>query len=116
MPTDENYSIYIPQFLQEFQDLCKKTYIKSAYKSGVSAIIKHDGMSAQVSEDGNYWTILNDATKEEVLCQTCGALSDVLTDYTIREVVSKMFGVMKDPKTWSEALKAYAFGDEFGQY
>ena len=116
MPTDESYSIYIPQFLQEFQDLYKKTYIKLAYKSGVSTIIKHDGMSAQVSEDGNYWTILNDATQEEVLCHTCGASSDVLMDYTIREAVSKMFGVMKDPKTWSDALKAYAFGEEFEQY
>ena len=116
MPTDESYSIYIPQFLQEFQNLYKKTYIKSAYKSGVSSIIKHDGMSAQVSEDGNYWTILDDATKEEVLCHTCGALSDVLTDHFIKEVVSKMLGVVKDPKTWSDAVKAYAFGEEFEQF
>ena len=73
-------------------------------------------MSAQVSEDGNYWTILNDATQEEVLCHTCGALSDVLTDHFIKEVVSKMLGVVKDPKTWSDAVKAYAFGEKFEQY
>ena len=64
MPTDMSYSVYIPQFLHEFQELYKKTYIKLAYKSGVSTITKNDAMMMQVSEDGTYWTVLNDATQE----------------------------------------------------
>jgi len=72
-------------------------------------------MVLQVSEDGTYWTVLDDATQEEVLCQSYETLSDVLLDFTIRDMVSNMFGVMKDPKTWSAAVHAYAFGDTFGE-
>ena len=42
-------------------------------------------------------------------CKEC--LSDVLLDFTIKEVVSLMFGVDKDPNKWSDSIKTYAFGN-----
>ena len=110
MPCDEEFSDYIPEFLSQFQSLYKLAYIQSAYKSGVQGFSKHDGMMNQVEENGNYWKILDNATGKETLSESCQCLSEVLLDSTIREVVSIMFGVTKDDKTWSDDLKAYAFG------
>ena len=44
MPSNIDYSEYIPLFLSKFQALYKKTYIKSAYKSGVMGITSNSGM------------------------------------------------------------------------
>ena len=111
MPSNMVYSEYIPVFLSKFQALYKKPYIQSAYKSGVEGITKHSGMINQISEDGNYWDVLDDATEKEVISQSFHSLSEVLMDFTIKEVVSIMFHVMKDPNTWNDAVKAFAFGN-----
>jgi hypothetical protein len=110
MPTDVDYSEYIPLFLSKFQDLYKQPYIQLAYKSGVEGIITNTTLLTQVSEDGNYWTILDNANEKEIIFKTSHSLSEVLTDYYIKEVVSTMFGVGKDPEAWTGAVKAYAFG------
>ncbi len=88
----------------------KKPYIQSAYKSGVAGNITNTTLLTQVSEDGNYWTILDNANEKEIIFKTSHSLSEVLTDYYIKEVVSTMFGVGKDPEAWTGAVKAYAFG------
>jgi len=111
MPTDVEYSEYIPQFLSKFQDLYKKPYIQSAYKTGVEGIIQHPTLLNQVSKDGNYWSILDNTNEKEVIFKTSQTLSEVLMDNTIKEVVSTMFGVGKDPEAWTDAVKAYAFGN-----
>ena len=65
---------------------------------------------SQISEDGSYWNIVDNATKKENISESFYSLSEVLMDCTIKEVVSKMFSVPKDPGTWSDTIKAYAFG------
>ena len=109
MPSGNDYSEYIPLFLSKFQALYQKAYIQSAYKSGVVAITQHPGLISQISEEGNYWQILENATKKEVISHSFQSLSEVLLDVTIKEVVSNMFGVEKDPHTWTDAVKFYAF-------
>jgi len=111
MPSNMVYSEYIPEFLTKFQTLYKKPYIQSAYKSGVKGITNHPGMINQISEDGSYWDVLDNATENEVISQSCKSLSDILLDFTIKEVVSIMFHVMKDPNTWNDAVRAFAFGN-----
>lgn len=111
MPTDIDHSEYIPQFLGKLHALSKKTYIQLAYKFGVAGITKHAGLMEQVSEGGNYWHVLNNAAKEEVISQTFHSLSEILQDFTIKEIISTMFGVKKDPDTWTHDIKAYAFGN-----
>jgi len=32
-------------------------------------------------------------------------------DYTIEEIVPPIFGVGKDPNTWPDDVKAYAYGN-----
>ena len=84
--------------------------IQSAYKSGVACITKHPTMINQISEDGTYWKVLEGAAEKEVMSQSCHCLSEVILDFTIKEVVSLMFGVEKDPATWNDSIKVYAFG------
>ena len=110
MPTNMCYADYIPLFLSKFQALYKMPYIKSAYKSGVKFHTCHSQLLNQISEDGNYWNVLDKATEKAVISQSFDSLSEVLFDFTIREVVSIMFDVEKDPNTWTNAVKAYAFG------
>ena len=95
MPIDIDTSEYISLFIAKFQSLCKKAYVKSAYKSGVMEISHYPGMITQVSEDGNYWHVIHNAGQKDIIkkCHTC--LSEVLMDYTIKEVVSLMFDVKK---------------------
>lgn len=111
MPIDIDSFEYISLFIAKFQSLCQKTFIKSAYKSGVIPITKHQGLITQISEDGNYWHVINNASEKDFIqeCHTC--LSEVLLDYTIKEVVSLAFDVKKDPSTWTEAVKTYAYGN-----
>ena len=111
MPSDIDYSEYIPLFLSKFQALYQKPYIKSAYKSGVSGITLNLGLINQLSEEGNYWQVLDNANQKEVIFLSCKSLSEVLLDYTIKEVVSIMFGVEKDPNKWTDDVKAYAYGN-----
>ena len=111
MPSNLDYSEYVPQFLKEFKDLYKMPYIKSAYKSGVAVFSKHEGLMNQISYDGNYWKILDSAIEKEIMSESFHCLSELLLDYPIREIVSKMFGIAKDPNTWTDAVRAYAFGN-----
>jgi len=111
MPSEYDYSEYIPLFLSKFQALFKKLYIQSAYKSGVVGITLHSGLISQISEEGNYWHVLDSATQKEVMSQSFHSLSEVLMDFTIKDVISNMFGVDTDPHTWTDAIKFYAFGN-----
>lgn len=110
MPAEIDSSEYIPQFIASFQALCKKAFIKSAYKSGVAGITKHQGLISQISEDGNYWHVIDNAVQHDIIKKPNTCLSEVLLDYTIKEVVSLIFGVKKDPCTWTETVKSYAYG------
>ena len=111
MPADMEYTEYVPIFLHHLQALSKRADIRLAYKSGVTIISKFAAMLNQVSDDGQYWNVLCDATEKEVIFQSFHSLSEVLMDATIREVVSRTFGVKKDEDTWSDGIKAYAFGN-----
>ena len=111
MPADIDSLEYIPQFLASFQALCRKAFIRSAYKSGVIAITKHDGLIAQISEEGNYWHVIDTAGHKDLIMKSHTCLSELLLDYTIKEVVSLMFNVKKDPSTWTETAKTFAYGN-----
>ena len=111
MPSDIDYSEYIPIFISKFQDLYKKPYIKSAYKSGVSGITTNTGMINQLSEEGSYWNVLDNTNEKEIMFRSFTSLSEVLLDKTIEQVVPIMFGVKKDPNTWTDDVKAYAYGN-----
>ena len=110
MPVEINFSEYITEFLSTFQSLCKKQYIRSAYKSGVRAISEHHGLMTAISENGNYWIGMNNAFQKEITFESNNCLSEVLMDGAIKEIVSLMFGVQKDPNTWTDSVKAYAYG------
>ena len=110
MPADIDSSEYIPAFLSKFQALCKKPFIRSAYKSGVIAITQHHGLVTQISEEGNYWNVLDNAAQKDIIYKSNNCLSEVLLDNTIKEVVSLMFGEKKDPNTWTDSVKIYTFG------
>jgi hypothetical protein len=109
MPADVDPAGFIQVFLSTFHELCKKEYIRSAYKSGVEGLTKHQGLISQVTEDGNYWYIMDNAFQKDIITKTCNCLSEVLLDYTILDVVYSMFGMGKNSDTWNEAIKAYAF-------
>ena len=112
MPADIHFSSYIQEFLFSFQSLCKKTFIRSAYKSGVTAITQHPRMINAISEDGNYWTVIDNAVQKDVIINSSCCLSEVLLDFTIKEVVSLMFGLKKDSNTWADLVKMFAFGNQ----
>ena len=111
MPTNTSYSLYIPQLFCEFQALLKKPHIQLAYKSCVAAVTEHAGLLSQISEEGNYWKVLDDATEKELTSQSFQCLQEILLDYTIKEIVSTLFGVKKDPITWTHDMKTYAYGN-----
>ena len=111
MPIGTNYSRYIQQFIQEFHTLFKMPYIRTAYKSGVSGITTHDAMMNQVSEDGHYWNVLENATREERTFQSCESLAVVLRDCSIKQIVFNQFGLKKEPNSWTDTVHAYAFGN-----
>jgi hypothetical protein len=67
-------------------------------------------MMNQVSEDGNYWNVLENATQEEIIFQSCESLAEVLMDYTIKQVLFNMWGVKNDPMTWTDGVHTYAYG------
>ena len=110
MPADIDFMNYIKKFLSCFHQLCKKPFVKSAYKSGVEAITTHAGLINATSDDGSYWSVIDNTTQKDFIVQSKLCLSEVLQDYTIKEVVSMMFGVSKDFNQWSESVKTYAFG------
>ena len=89
----------------------QKLYIRYAYKAGVCAITSHSNLISQISEDGSYWNAIENATKKDKIFNCNESLSEVLLDSTIKEVVCLMFGVDKDPYTWSDSIKRYAFGE-----
>ena len=68
-------------------------------------------MISQVSEDGDYWKVLDDVTEKEIISQSCHSLAEILMENTIKQVVPTMFGIEKDPDTWADDIKAYAFGN-----
>ena len=100
-------------FLKEFQFIFQQLYIQLAYKSGVAGITAHTALMSQLSEKGDYWNVLDDATEKEVISQSYDSLSEVLMDFTIKEVISTMFDgfLTKDLNTWTDDVKAYAFGN-----
>ena len=111
MPADIDYWKYVPQFICKFQALCKKTFIRSAYEHGVDVITKHQGLMAQVSSDGNYWHVIDNAAQKDIIFKSHNCLSEVLLDNTINMVVPLIFGVRKDPTTWADLVTTYAFGN-----
>lgn len=111
MPADIDTSEYIPLFISEFTSLSKKAFIRSAYHYQVSQITKHSGLLNQISSSGIYWNIIDKASQNDVITQHNNCLSEVLLDFTIREVVSVGLGVSKNTNTWSESIQHYAFGN-----
>ena len=111
MPADIDSSKYIPEFIRIFQVLSKKAFIRSAYQSGVMAITQHPGLMSQLSEEGNYWIAFDNASQKDVIFKCHNCLSEVLLDNTIKEVASLMFGVKKDPNTWTGSVITYAYGN-----
>lgn len=111
MPTQASYSQYIPKFLWGFQALYKMSYIQFAYKSGVAGITTHETLLFQESVDGNYWKVIDIAAEKEITSQSFQSLSEIFLDFTIKEVVSNVFGVKKDPITGTHSIKTFAFGN-----
>ena len=110
MPYQMQPSNYIQDFLGNFASLCKKPFIRSAYKTGVETITKHEGLIDQLSVEGTYWNVLENASQKNIIFHSMNSLSEVLMDGAIKEVMSFMFGVTKDTNTWTDSLKTYAFG------
>ena len=111
MTADIDSLQYVPQFIATFQDTCKKLFIRSAHKTGVSAIITHGGLINQVSEDGNYWNVIENAGQKDMIFKSHNCFSEVLQDSYIEKVVPLMFGVEQHQLTWTDAIKTYAFGN-----
>ena len=105
MPAGIDSSEYIPQFIASFQALCRKAFIHPVYKSGVVAITKHDGLIVQILEDGNYWHVTDTAGHKVLIMKSHTCFSEVLLDYTIKEVVLQMFNMRKDPSTWTKTVQ-----------
>lgn len=110
MPADIDSSEYIQIFISELAALAKKTMIRDAYHFQVSTYSKHHGLLNQISANGNYWILFDQACHKDVITYNYKCLSEVLTTLTIKEVVSKGLGVSKDTNTWTESIKFYAFG------
>ena len=110
MPADRDSSEYIPEFIVKFHALCKKPFIKFAYKSGVQAFSQHPGLMTQISDDGNYWYVIENAVQKDVIFKSNNCLSEVLKDNTIKAIVPLMFGVEEDSIAWTDSIKMYAFG------
>ena len=110
MPTDTSYKEYIPKFLQEFQALIHLYHIKSAYCAGVNEITTSTAMVNQVSNEGNYWKVLENATQEKVATHSCKSLSEILLKSTINILAYNMFGVKDESDTWTDSIKAFAYG------
>ena len=89
----------------------QKSFICSTYKSGIVAITKHDSLIAQILEDGNYWHVIDTAGHKDSIMESHTCPSEVLLDYTIKEVVLQMFNMRKDQSTWTETVKTYVYGN-----
>ena len=48
-----------------------------------------------IAQDGNYWNFIDNAAQKDIIIQSKGCLSEVLMDFTIKEVVLMMFGLKK---------------------
>jgi hypothetical protein len=68
-------------------------------------------MLNQISQDGNYWNIVENVVQNNIIFKSVNCLSGVLLDKTINDVVSLMFGVKTDRATWPEPIKIYAYGN-----
>ena len=80
IPPDIDSLEYIPLFISNFQTLCKKPYIRSAYKAAVGDISHHEGLITQVSEDGTYWNVIDSAVEKDIIFKSNNSLSEVLLD------------------------------------
>src|SRR5687767_8914777 len=103
MPADVDPAEYIPQFLCCFQCLCNKTFIRSAYKSGAEVFTTHHGLLTQISDDGAYWHVIDNASQKDTITKSNNCLSEVILGSVIKDVVCAMFGVTKDPNTWTDS-------------
>lgn len=110
MPADTDYYKFIPNFLSTFHDMCKEIYIRAAYESGVQGMTAHQGLLEEVAPGGKYWTVLEKAFDSKIAYQSSDCLSEAFCDFTIYEVVYLMFGMNKDPKTWTDSVKTFALG------
>ena len=111
MPGDIDSSEYVNKFISSFQALCKKSHIRSAYKSGIYAITQHNGMLNQIAQEGNYWNVIANAGKNDILFKPFNCLSEVLLDNHIQDIVHFMYGLQKDQSTWPDSVKTFAFGN-----
>src|SRR5687767_15688319 len=67
MPPDIDSSEYIPLFIRTFQSLCKKSTIRSAYHSGMLGITQNSVLLNAISEEGNYWNVIENAHDTEII-------------------------------------------------
>ena len=67
-------------------------------------------MLNQISQDRNYWNVLDNAVQNDIVFKYFNCLSEFLLDQTIRDVVMSMFGLGVDSTTWPDSVKKYAFG------
>ena len=110
MPADIDDNEYITNFIKQFHKICQRPDIRSAYHEGVSGISTHSGMLNQVDDQGYYWTVVESAAEREIITKHCACLSEVLMDFTIREIVRNMFGINKAPDTWPTGIETFAYG------
>jgi hypothetical protein len=110
MPLDGDNLEYIPQFILQFQELWRNPYVRLSYKNGIEGITQHSGLINQISNDGNYWDVLDKAVQKYINYISNECLSEVLLNDTIDVVVSSIFGVKPNSSTWNDYVKAYAFG------
>jgi hypothetical protein len=111
IPADFESTKYIPDFIQNFQQLCKQSFIRSAYKTGVKTITQHQGMIDQLSEEGTYWNVLDNAAEKEIIFKFLNSLSKLLMDKAIGDVVHLTFGVNREPNTWTNSVRRYTYGN-----
>ena len=111
IPADIESTKYIPDFIGNFQQLCKQSFIRSAYKTGVETITQHQGMINQLSEEGSYCNVLDNAAEKEIIFKSFNCLSEFLMDKAIGDVVHLMFGVNREPNTWTDSVRRYAYGN-----
>lgn len=110
MPTDADFANYIKELLACYHLLCKKTFVRLAFKTGIGAITTHAEMINVTSEDGKYWGGIDNTTQKDFIIQSNLCLSEVLLDFSIKEVASLMFCMNKDFNQWSKSVKTFAFG------
>src|SRR5687767_13871668 len=97
-------SLLLSTFMQQ-------TFYQICLKSGMEDFTHHHGLLTQISDDGTYWHVIDNASQKDTISNSNNCLSEVILDLVIKEVVSLMFGVDKDTNTWTDSIKTFAFGN-----